>query len=43
MEMRHSLTDLVGVEVKAIRAPAASKYCHPENAALASSGLSRKL
>jgi len=42
MEKRSSLADLVGVEVEAIRAPDVANYCHPENAALASSGWGRK-
>jgi len=31
-EMGYALADLMGVEVKATRAPAAAKYRHPENA-----------
>lgn len=41
-EMGYSLTDLIGVEVKATRAPAVAKYRHPENAALTWSGRGRK-
>ena len=41
-EMGYALADLIGVEVKATRAPAAAKYRHPENAALTWSGRGRK-
>ncbi len=41
-KMGYSLADLIGVEVKATRAPAAAKYRHPENAALTWSGRGRK-
>jgi DNA-binding protein H-NS len=41
-EMAYSLADLIGVEVKATRAPAVAKYRHPENAALTWSGRSRE-
>ena len=41
-EMGYALADLIGVEVKANRAPAAAKYRHPENAALTWSGRGRK-
>ena len=41
-EMGYSLSDLIGVEVKATRAPAVAKYRHPENAALTWSGRGRK-
>ena len=41
-EMGYSLADLIGVEIKATRAPAAAKYRHPENAALTWSGRGRK-
>lgn len=41
-EMACSLADLIGVEVKATRAPAVAKYRHPENAALTWSGRSRE-
>ena len=41
-EMGYSLADLIGVEVKATRAPAVAKYRHPENAALTWSGRGRK-
>jgi DNA-binding protein H-NS len=32
-EMGYSLAELIGIEVKATRAPAVAKYRHPENAA----------
>ena len=41
-EMGYSLADLIGVDAKAIRAPAVAKYRHPENAALTWSGRGRK-
>jgi DNA-binding protein H-NS len=41
-EMGYSLAELIGVEVKAIRAPAVAKYRHPENASLTLSGRGRK-
>ena len=41
-EMGYALADLIGVEVKATRAPAAAKFRHPENAALTWSGLGQK-
>lgn len=41
-EMGYSLADLIGVEVKAIRAPAVAKYGHPENAGITWSGRGRK-
>ena len=41
-ELGYSLADLIGVVVKAIRAPAMAKYRHPENAALTWSGRGRK-
>ena len=41
-EMGYSLADLIGVEVKATRAPAVAKYRHPENAAVTWSGRGRK-
>jgi DNA-binding protein H-NS len=41
-ELGYSLADLIGVEVKATRAPAVAKYRHPENAALTWSGRGRK-
>ena len=41
-EMGYSLADLIAVEVKATRAPAAVKYRHPENAAVTWSGRGRK-
>lgn len=41
-EMGYALADLIGVEVKATRAPAAAKFRHPENAALTWSGRGRK-
>jgi DNA-binding protein H-NS len=40
--MGYSLADLIGVEVKATRAPAVAKFRHPENAALTWSGRGRK-
>ena len=41
-EMGYSLAELIGIEVKATRAPAIAKYRHPENAALTWSGRGRK-
>jgi DNA-binding protein H-NS len=41
-EMGYSLAELIGVEVKATRAPAIAKYRHPESAALTRSGLGRR-
>ncbi|MCA3514763.1 MAG: H-NS histone family protein [Rhodobacter sp.] len=41
-EMSYSIADLIGVEVKATRAPALAKYRHPKNAALTWSGRGRK-
>ena len=41
-EMGYSLADLIGVDAKAIRAPAVAKYRHPDNAALTWSGRGRK-
>jgi DNA-binding protein H-NS len=41
-EMGYSLADLIAVEVKTTRAPAAVKYRHPENAAVTWSGRGRK-
>lgn len=41
-EMGYSLADLMGVEVKTTRAPAAAKYRHPENTTLTWSGRGRK-
>ena len=41
-EMGYSLADLIGTEVKPIRAPAAAKYLHPENPSLTWSGRGRK-
>jgi DNA-binding protein H-NS len=41
-EMGYSLTDLIGVEIKASRAPTVAKYRHPENAALTWSGRGRR-
>ena len=41
-EMGYALADLIGVEVKTTRAPAAAKYRHPKNAALTWSGRGRK-
>lgn len=41
-EMGYALADLIGVEVKATRAPAAAKYRHAENAAVTWSGRGRK-
>lgn len=40
--MGYSLVDLIGVEVKATRAPAVAKYRHPENAAVTWSGRGRR-
>lgn len=41
-EMGYSLAELIGIEVKATRAPALAKYRHTENAALTWSGRGRK-
>ncbi len=41
-EMGYSLADLIGVEAKALRMPAAAKYRHSEDAALTWSGRKRK-
>ena len=41
-EMGYSLADLIGVEIKASRAPTVAKYRHPENAALTWSGRGRR-
>lgn len=41
-ELGYSMADLIGTEVKPTRAPAATKYRHPENAALTWSGRGRK-
>ena len=41
-EMGFSLTDLVGTNAKATRAPASAKFRHPENPALTWSGRGRK-
>ena len=41
-EMGYTLAELMGVEVRATRAPAVAKYRHPENAALTWSGRGRK-
>jgi DNA-binding protein H-NS len=41
-EMGYALADLIGVEAKTTRAPAVTKYRHPENAALTWSGRGRK-
>lgn len=41
-EMGYALADLIGVNVKTTRVPAAAKYRHPENAALTWSGRGRK-
>ena len=41
-EIGYSLAELIGIEVKATRAPAVAKYRHPENAALTWSGRGRK-
>jgi DNA-binding protein H-NS len=41
-EMGYALADLIGVEAKATRSPAAAKYPHPENAAVTWSGRGRK-
>ena len=40
--MGYSLAELIGVEVKASRAPAVAKYRHPENAGITWSGRGRK-
>ena len=41
-EMGYSLAELIGIDVKPTRAPAAAKYRHPDNAALTWSGRGRK-
>ena len=41
-EMGYSLADLIGVEVKALRAVAMTKYRHPEDSALTWSGRGRR-
>lgn len=41
-EMGYSLADLIGVEMKTIRAPVVAKYGHPENPGLTWSGRGRK-
>ena len=41
-EMGYSLAELIGIEVKASRAPAVAKYRHPENAGITWSGRGRK-
>ena len=41
-DLGYSLTDLVSTATKTIRAPAAAKYRHPENAAITWSGRGRK-
>jgi DNA-binding protein H-NS len=41
-EMGYSLAELMEVEVKTTRTPAAGKYRHPENAAVTWSGRGRK-
>ncbi len=41
-EMGYSLADLIGVRMKAKRAPTIAKYRHPENAAITWSGRGRK-
>lgn len=41
-EMGYSLTELLGTEAKATRAPAAPKYRHPENPSITWSGRGRK-
>ena len=41
-EMGYSFADLIGVDVKTTRVPAAAKYRHPENAALTWSDRGRK-
>ena len=38
----YSLVELVGADVKTVRAPAPAKYRHPENPALTWSGRGRK-
>lgn len=38
----YTLAELIGVEIKTIRAPAVAKYHHPENAGLTWSGRGRK-
>jgi DNA-binding protein H-NS len=41
-DLGYSLAELVGIETKSSRAPAAAKYRHPENPALTWSGRGRK-
>jgi DNA-binding protein H-NS len=41
-DLGYSLAELVGIETKITRAPAAAKYRHPENPALTWSGRGRK-
>lgn len=41
-EMGYSLSELIGIEAKATRAPPVVKYRHPENSALTWSGRGRK-
>ena len=41
-DLGYSLAELVGIEKKSSRAPAAAKYRHPENPALTWSGRGRK-
>ena len=41
-EMGYSLAELIGTEVKPTRAPATTKYRHPEDATLTWSGRGRK-
>jgi DNA-binding protein H-NS len=41
-DLGYSLAELVGIEKKSSRAPAAAKYQHPENPALTWSGRGRK-
>lgn len=41
-EMGYSLAELIGLEVKATRAPAVAKYRHPEKATVTWSGRGRK-
>jgi DNA-binding protein H-NS len=41
-DLGYSLTELVSIETKTSRAPAAAKYRHPENPAVTWSGRGRK-
>jgi len=41
-DLGYSLAELVGIETKITRAPAAAKYRHPENPSLIWSGRGRK-